>query len=274
MSRKRITQILPFLLPIRVMQRKMFFYTAMRFDNRHYAKTVYETQFPYKLFESNSVLYNSNTGFGMIYQENKVFNLKLAAKKLNGLIIKPGETFSFWQAVHRADKHIPYKEGLTVMNGKLVTSPGGGLCQMSNLLFWVFLHSPLTIIERHTHKVKEFPGLRGDEPEGVDATVNEGWLDLKVKNETDMTFQISIAFSEDNMYCGLYANIDMPYKYEIDGKNLMYFRENDEIYQKIAIYRRKIPCDIREEISESLLYVNICKIGYQIPDDIYIMKGV
>ncbi len=201
----------------------------------------------------------------MIYQENKVFNLKLAAQKLNGLLIKPDETFSFWKVIRYADKHTPYKDGLTVINGKLDTAPGGGLCQMSNLLFWVFLHSPLTIVERHTHGVKEFPTLRGDEPEGVDATVSEGWRDLKVKNETDMTFQIGIAFDDTHIIGSLFMDKDSPFIYEIEGKDLSYFRENSRIYEEISIYRREMAAGTQAILSERLLYKNLCEIGYRLP---------
>ncbi len=267
MSRKKLTQLFPFLLPVRVMQRKICFYIKMRFDGRRYAKTVNEKQFPYMLFETSSALYNSDTGFDMIYQENKVFNLKLAAKKLNGLLIKPGETFSFWQAVRYANKHVPYKDGLTVINGKLTTAPGGGMCQMSNLLFWVFLHSPLTIVERHTHKLREFPSLRKDEPEGVDATVSEGWLDLKVKNKTDVTLQLDIGFDEENILGSLYAEREMACMYKIEGKDMSYFRKDGSIFEKISIYRRQITPDTHEILSESLLYENLCEIGYPLPND-------
>lgn len=267
MGRKTLTQIFPFLLPIRVMQRKICFYIKMWLDGRRYAKTIHERPLPYQLFKTSSALYNRNTGFDMIYQENKVFNLKLAAKTLNGLLIKPGETFSFWQAVRYADKHIPYKDGLTVTNGKLVASPGGGLCQMSNLLFWVFLHSPLTIVERHTHKVREFPTLRKDEPEGVDATVSEGWLDLKVENKTDMTFQLGIGFDEENIFGRLSTERDLAYMYQIEGKDLTYFRKDNKIFEKISIYRSRIAPDTHETLSESLLYENLCEIGYRLPDD-------
>jgi len=239
----------------------------MYFDRNRYAKTKAPELLPFCIYEAKSKLLNENTGFDMRYQENKVFNLKLAAKTLNGLLIKPGETFSFWQAVRYADKHIPYKDGLTVTNGKLVASPGGGLCQMSNLLFWVFLHSPLTIVERHSHKVREFPTLRKDEPEGVDATVSEGWLDLKVKNKTDVTFQLGIGFDEENIFGSLYAEREMAYMYKIEGKDLSYFRKDGKIFEKISIYRRQITLDTHETLSEGLLYENLCEIGYRLPND-------
>lgn len=266
MSRKRMTQIFPFLLPLRIAQRKAFFYTGMRLDGHVYAKTLHDEMLPYKLFSTYNGLYNPNTGFDMIYQENKVFNLNLAAQTLNGLLIQPGETFSFWQVVRHADKTTPYKDGLTVTNGKLGTGPSGGLCQMSNLLFWVFLNSPLTIVERHTHKIKDFPTMRDAEPEGVDATINEGWLDLKVKNETDITFQIGISFDSTNITGSLFTDQAMPFQYEIVGKDLCYFRKNEKVHQKIAIYRREIACDTQEVLSESLLYENLCEIDYQLPE--------
>ena len=62
---------------------------------------------------------------------------------------------------------------------------------MSNVLFWVFLHTPLTIIERHPHLIEDFPSPDKDIPVGVDATINEGWQDLKVKNNTNQTFKIN-----------------------------------------------------------------------------------
>jgi vancomycin resistance protein VanW len=211
-------------------------------------------------------------GFNMTYQENKVFNSKLAAKTLNGLLIKPGETFSFWQVVRNADKVTPYKNGSFVKNGKLCVAYGGGLCQLSNLLFWVLLHSPLVSVERQTHKVKDFPTLRNTEPEGVDATISEGWIDLKVKNETDRTFQIGVTFDSANITVSLFSDKALPSIHEIEGKDLTYFRKDGKVYQEISIYRQKIDIATRQLLSERLLYRNLCAIGYPLPNDVLIIE--
>jgi vancomycin resistance protein VanW len=177
MKRKRMTQLFPFLLSIRRTQRRLFFYAKMYFDRNHYAKTKAPEFLPFCIYETKSKLLNENTGFDMKYQENKVFNLRLAAEPVNGLLICPGETFSFWQRVRYAEKNERYKDGLCVVNGKLVTVPGGGLCHLSNLLFWLFLHTPLTIVERHPHQIKDFPS-----PDEDDRTVwtlrsaKGGWI--------------------------------------------------------------------------------------------------
>ena len=261
MNRKRLTQVFPALLPIRIAQRKLFFYTKMNLDSHHYAKTVDDSNLPYFVFSSHCNLYNRSTGFPMIYQENKVFNLKLIAKKLNGLLIKSGETFSFWQAVKGADKEIAFKDGLSLENGELVVTYGGGLCQMSNLLFWVFLNSPLTLLERHTHDVKEFPTLRNDEPEGVDATVSEGWLDLKVKNNTANDFQIVINFLDEYIYGSLYCRNSLPGDYKAEAENLRYVRSEDKIYQLVTINRLLLDQQ-GHKVAKEFLYENFCQILY------------
>jgi len=206
---------------------------------------------PYAVFSASNALYNPNTGFDMVYQENKVFNLKVLAKKLDGLMVQSGETFSFWRVAKGADKHTPYREGLVLRGGKLVVAPAGGLCQMSNLLFWVFLHSPLDIVERHTHRVKTFTTPEGM-PEGVDATISEGWLDLKLTNNTDFAFQIGIDFDETTITCTLYADKQLLTEYEIESRDAAYVRRGDVTYQEANIYR-----------NGELLYKNICQMGFE-----------
>ncbi|GGD58815.1 vancomycin B-type resistance protein VanW [Paenibacillus nasutitermitis] len=251
----------------------MCFYTGMRLDGLRYAGTIDESQLPYKIFEAGCALYNSNTGFDMMYQENKVFNLKLAAKTLSGLLIRPGETFSFWRLVRHADKHIPYKDGLTVVNGKLTTMSGGGMCQMSNLLFWMFLHTPLMVTERSGHNVKEFPEPNSDEIKGVDATISEGWIDLKARNDTDCTYQISVAFDNENIIGTVFVDKRPQVLYKVTNGSTEYFRESGEIYEYVKVERAEINADTSEITGQKLLYTNKCKICYPLLDNAEIKEA-
>lgn len=61
-----------------------------------------------------------------------------------------------------------------MIDGKTLASYGGGLCMLSDMLFWMFLHTPLTIVERHGHAVCSFPTTTEELPKGTDATVSEG----------------------------------------------------------------------------------------------------
>lgn len=271
MGRKRITQLFPWLLPIRKIQRKFFFYLGMRLDRNHYASQQLPSILPYLLFETSCPMYNPETGFDMVYQENKVFNLKLAANTLDRIIIRPGETFSFWNLVRYADRYIPYKDGLVVNDGKLRVSRGGGLCQMSNLLFWLFLHTPLTIVERSGHRMKEFPEPPSDAPMGVDATVSEGWLDLKMRNDTAYIFQIVITFDEENIHGRIFTDVRPTVMYHITNKRPLYYRENNRIYEEVEIQQDCISLSDNSCISSKSLYRNRCEIGYELPEDIEIM---
>lgn len=267
MKRRRITQLFPFLLPIRRTQRKLFFYTKMYFDRNHYAKAKAPEFLPFCIYETKSKLLNENTGFDMKYQENKLFNLRLAAEPVNGILIRPGEVFSFWQRVRYAEKNERYKDGLCVVDGELVTVPGGGLCHLSNLLFWLFLHTPLTIVERHPHQIKDFPSPDKDEPDGVDATVSEGWLDLKVKNNTNLTFQIKISLNGPYIYGSIFTDQAIGHRYEIINREKSYFKKEGKTFERISVCQQKIDIKSKQVISENLLYTDGCEVGYPLPKE-------
>ena len=69
---------------------------------------------------------------------------------------------------------------------------------MSSFLYWLFLHTPLTITEQHSHGVDLHLGAP-EIPKGVDTAVAEGWLDLKVKNNTLQTYQLLVSVGNGNM---------------------------------------------------------------------------
>lgn len=272
MPRKRLTQLFPFLLPLRRWQRTSCFYLGMRLDKNRYTNSFSQVILPYKVFETSCPLYNSKTGFDMVYQENKVFNLQLAAAKLHKLLIRPGETFSFWMAIRHADKHNPYKDGLTVRDGVLTTEYGGGMCHMSNVLFWMFLHTPLTILERHGHDIKDFPEPPSDAPMGVDATVSLGWIDLKLKNATEYTLQICISFDEECITGSVFCDKDMGCYYEIKNGDLIYYRENNTIYEQVDVWKNQISHTTDQKMNSDLVYQNVCEIRYNLPDYIKVRQ--
>ena len=269
MPRKRLTQIFPFLLPLRQWQRKYLFYLKMRFDNNTYAKKIAEGLLPHMVFQASSRMLNEKSGFDMKYQYNKVHNLKLAAKTINRVLIGPGETFSFFQLVRWADRTEPYKEGLNLVDGKIIGSRGGGLCQLSNLLFWLFLHTPMTIIERHGHAVESFPPTTEALPCGIDATISEGWLDLKVRNETENIFQVEIHFDGAFMYGQILSQEPVKTDYNIFNASISYVRKHKKVFQIATVCRTEIEQATGRQTTHAL-YTNQCVIAYRLPDEIEI----
>ena len=227
MTRKRLTQQFPFLLPLRQFERKLFFYGHMRLDGNRYARTRADSLLPYETFFTTSPLLNYDSGFPMEYQFNKVFNLKLAVDCVDRLVIRPGETFSFWQSVRHADRDVPYKDGLNLQDGQITGSYGGGLCQLSTMLYWLFLHTPLTVTERHAHGLEQFPPTTHDLPVGTDATISEGWLDLKVRNDTPQTWQLLVNFDEENMYGAIRCNEPASELFEVYNGSITYLPDPD-----------------------------------------------
>ncbi len=269
MPRKRLTQIFPFLLPIRKWQRKKYFYLKMWKDDCRYAKVISDKTLPALVFETSIPMLNENSGFDMKYQRNKVHNLKLAARTVNRVVIEPGETFSFWQLVRWADRQEKYKDGLNLVDGKIVASYGGGLCMLSDMLFWMFLHTPLTIAERHGHAVKAFPGADEDLPCGTDATVSEGWLDLKVRNETDNIFQIEVSFDDKYMYGRILSRNVVELEYSVFNKSVSYRKQGKKIYQIASVCRTETDKNTGEQ-TEREMYIDQCEITYRLPEGIKI----
>ncbi|MDR3273362.1 MAG: VanW family protein [Flavobacteriaceae bacterium] len=151
----------------------------------------------------------------MILQYNKVFNLKLAIKNINGVIIKPGEVFSIWKMVGRPTKSKGYQEGLVLHNGQILKGIGGGLCQLGNLLYWMFLHSPLTIKERWRHGYDVFPDINRTIPFACGATLSYNYVDLQVKNDTDKSFKIALWLDDEYLNGELFSSGKLDNDYEI-----------------------------------------------------------
>lgn len=264
-----MTQLFPFLLPLRQWQRKKCCYLKMRLDKNHYADTISDELLPNKIFETSALMVNQSSGYDIQYQYNKVHNLKLAGKAINKVLIRPKETFSFYWLVRNADKKEPYKDGLNLVDGKIIGSYGGGLCQLSNLLFWCFLHTPLTIVERHGHAVESFPSTTEELPCGTDATINEGWLDLKICNDTDNTFQVVVEFDDEYMYGSILSQNSVNMEYKVYNSSVSYVRENGKVYQIASVCRTEKDITTGKD-SQKELYINRCEIGYELDGEIEI----
>lgn len=265
MGRKRVTEIFPFLIPLRVKQKCFFLGKQMERDENTYSDTIKEERLPYLLFKDKSTMINPNTGMDIIYQYNKVHNLKLAARTMNGVLIKPGECFSyFWLARHAEENGEKYKDGLIDRDDKLVADKGGGICQLTNNLFWIFLHTDMSIVERHNHDILDFPYPEDGVPEGTDATVSDGWQDLIVRNDTDITYQVEIEFDEECMWIAIYADTKPEYEYRVLAKNGVYYRDGDKVMRRVSLMRDEHDFETGELIKEVHLYDNVCEIGYEV----------
>ncbi len=273
MARKRVTELFPFLVPIRIWQRNIWYQIKLYFDKNKYSKEKGEL-LPYEVCSEKTFMINENSGQDIIYQVNKVDNLKIISKTMNSILIKPGETFSFCYLARYAKKYGKYKDGLVLVNNKIVPQKGGGICHLSNLLYQLFLQTPLTIVERHGHKVKSFPNPDSQSLEGIDATINSGWLDLKVRNDTDVIYQISIDFDKQYMYGKILSNEKMNTCHTIINDNFKYIKKKEKVYESVSVIKIIRERETGKEIERVKLYDEVVEIKYELPKNVEIEEIV
>ena len=127
--------------------------------------------------------------------ESKVNNLKLGAKKIQSIIIYPQEIFSFWKTVGAPNLRNGFSKSRAIINGKLSPSAGGGLCQLSSIIYHSSLEAGLEIIERHHHSVDIYENeIDRYAPLGSDSTVVYGYKDLRIRNtlESPIKFEFLV----------------------------------------------------------------------------------
>jgi vancomycin resistance protein YoaR len=119
-------------------------------------------------YDTNYLSYDDDPG--------RVTNLKIASGAVNNTLLAPGEVFSFNALAAPLD----YEEAKVIVDGRVDTADGGGLCQVSSTLYMAANYAGLEIVERHPHHA-ELPYIRP----GFDATVWFGSLDMQFRNSTD-----------------------------------------------------------------------------------------
>ena len=195
---------------------------------------------PYAAAEHQTPLVRNLKSVDMWMQRNKVVNLQKAVPHIDGILIRPGQTFSYWFLIRKPTKRKGYLPGMILRNGQVVSGVGGGLCQLSNLIFWMAIHTPLTVVERHRHGYDVFPDSNRTQPFGSGATCFYPHGDLMLRNDTDNTYQIRVEVGPEFLRGSIRCDIPPSRKYEIVEKNHRiedtwwggYCRHN-ELYQQV-----------------------------------------
>ncbi|MFT9848816.1 VanW family protein [Aneurinibacillus sp. REN35] len=189
--------------PLRIYAGKKFYrlkrYVEWYLSGKRYATQKEQTTLLYVMYTHETPLLRELKDVDMWLQHNKVTNLKIASQRLNHLIIKPGETFSYWRLLGNTTKRKGYVDGMILFYGKVTTGIGGGLCQLSNLIYWMTLHSPLTVTERYRHSYDVFPDSKRSQPFGSGATCAYNYVDLQIKNETNQAYQLIVYVTDTHL---------------------------------------------------------------------------
>jgi len=173
----------------------------------------------------------------MKLQEQKILNIEQAIKKLNNVIIEPNKVFSFWQIVGKPTYKKGYVNGMLLSNGQVVEGVGGGLCQLSNFLYWIFLHAPIETIERYHHSMDVFPDENRTLPFGSGATILYNFIDLQVKNISRYPLQLKLWLTDKHLKGQILAPERIPQKFHIFEKNHFFIKKGKKYFRYNEIYR-------------------------------------
>ena len=231
-------------------------------------------QLPVVVYRHNSLIRRRLGNVNMQLQENKATNLALAVTHIDGLVIRPGETFSVWRQIGRTTARKGYKEGLTIAKDQPSQGIGGGLCQLSNLIHWMVLHSDLTIVEHHHHDGLDlFPDFGRQIPFGTGTSISYNYIDYRVRNDTDTPYQLRLRVDGEYLYGELRATDPQPHTFHIHAENEFFSREEGVVYRNGQVFRDTIDRATGRILSSDLIRTNHARVMYPVdPNEVKISR--
>ncbi|WP_419894975.1 VanW family protein [Macrococcus psychrotolerans] len=251
--RKLFSEIHPVLYALSVQKERL----KRQIQNRKkiFASIRIDDKLPNVIYSYHSNLIKKGKGIDPKLQYNKAFNIDKSARTMNGLIIRPGEEFSFWYLVGNANKQNGYKDGRVIINNKLQAGAGGGLCNLANTINLLIQHSPLEVTEFHMHsdalaleEVERKPLRNG-------TSVAYNYVDYRFRNTTNQNVQLCVWVEDKKLYGELRSEQPIKNQYELIEENHHYIKQGDKFYRRSMIYKLTKNTD-GEIISKDLILKN------------------
>lgn len=164
---------------------------------------VTESEPKTSLADTNDIGIKERIGFGdSQYQHsipNRIHNVALTASRVEDVLVKPGEEFSFNKALGDVSAATGFKSAYVIRNGKTELGDGGGVCQVSTTLFRAVLNAGLPVTKRRPHSYRVSYYELNSKP-GIDATVYAGDVDLRFINDTGHYILLHNATDSEKLY--------------------------------------------------------------------------
>ena len=219
--------------------------------------------YPHEVTAHATPLFRDLAGLDPELQRNKVTNLRLAVTTLDGLVLEPGQRLSFWRQVRRPTYRRGFRDGLVLRQGRMTASVGGGLCQLTNLIYWMTLHTPLTVVERWRHSYDVFPDAGRTQPFGSGATCAWPSLDLQIVNPTPAAFRLGLEVTDTELRGAWSAAAPALDRYQVYEAEHVITNDAPGVFMRHNVIRRRTLNDSGEVVHDELVAANQALLMYQ-----------
>lgn len=230
-----------------------------------FASTLSEYRLPVVVSEHHSKVIKTGPGIDPVLQENKAVNIKLACEKLNGLIIHPDETFSFWHLVGKISAKKGYKDGRVIEKNQIIPGIGGGLCNLANTINLLVMHSPLNVTEFHKHSDALACDIENRKPLSAGTSVFYNYVDYRFVNHTNQDVQLLVWVSDGFLHGELRSERPFPCTYELNEEDHHFRIEDNGKYYRISkIYKDTKDASSGEKIGHELIWDNHSEVMFPV----------
>lgn len=196
-------------------------------------------------------------------QVNKETNLRIASAALDGRVLRPGQLFSFWHLVRRPTAARGFLPGVVLSQGRVSSGVGGGLCQLTNLLYWMTLHTPLAVTERWRHSYDVFPDSARALPFASGATCAWPSLDLQIRNDTLDCYRLAVAVVDGELRGSWSADAAPTRRYRVYETDHRIGNEAPGVHTRHNVLRRRVFDADGVEIDDELVAENHALMRYE-----------
>ncbi len=216
--------------------------------------------YPILVSEKSSPLKREIAGSLSGNTAEKTRNLQLGAARLNGLVIMPGEVFSFTRTLGPSTRRLGYLPALEFRDGQPVTAVGGGLCQLANLIVLLGIEAGMEILERHRHSLDLFPDADRTAPFGCGATVFYNYVDLRLRNTLDFPLMLEAAVEPPVCRAAFRSASPMPFQCRMIETDHEFVKVSGVIRRRNQLWREYD--DGSGTVRRELLCHNDCRVVY------------
>ena len=260
--RQRLSERYPAIYPVAVLAHRGRRRLEWATSRARWATGRSSDPLEFRVKRHNSLLLRTVVDEEQHLQRNKVVNLRLASARVDGIVIAPGETFSFNKVVGNCTARKGYLEGMRLSNGEARSGVGGGLCQLANLVHWMVLHSDLTVTERSEHSFDPFPDNGRVLPWGTGCSIVYNYVDLVIRNDTDASFQFLVSVGDRYLEGELRTDQQPANSYHVYGDDEHFYAFDGEIFRANQIRRTVIDRRTGATTGDELLRRNCALVKY------------